>query len=114
MSTSKHLLSISFLQRAEGGINGRNENIATHFLLRLIPSHTPIGNIRVWKDPTANVYYPGRLTLLKEYRQYKFGAELMRTVHDWVREDAKQLMPPVAEVEVYLDSRLYLKGFYAK
>ncbi|KAF8165574.1 acyl-CoA N-acyltransferase [Crassisporium funariophilum] len=63
---------------------------ATHFLLRLTPSLTPIGTIRTYKVPGAEYYKLGRLAVLKDYRQFRFGRALVLALHDWVNEHALQ------------------------
>ncbi|KAI0320657.1 acyl-CoA N-acyltransferase, partial [Amylostereum chailletii] len=62
---------------------------ATHFLLRLLPSHTPIGTIRAFKAPGDAHYTLGRLAILKTYRKYRFGRELVLALHDFVQRDAR-------------------------
>ena len=66
------------------------EDEATHFLLRLTPSLTPIGTIRVYKMPGADYYKLTRLAVLKDYRKYKFGRALVLALHEWVRRHALQ------------------------
>ncbi|KAF9464860.1 acyl-CoA N-acyltransferase [Collybia nuda] len=88
------------------------EELATHFLLRLIPSKTPIGTIRVYKAPGGGYYKLSRLAVLKDYRSYRFGRELVLALHDWVRTDALKASQSVAEIVSH--SQLYIKGFYAK
>ncbi|KAJ8455487.1 hypothetical protein ONZ45_g18933 [Pleurotus djamor] len=70
-----------------------NEDEATHFLLRLTdtPDLTPVGTIRAYKSSPhiPNPYYKlTRLAVLKPYRQYKFGRELVEALHNWVKHDA--------------------------
>ncbi|KAJ3560293.1 hypothetical protein NP233_g10934 [Leucocoprinus birnbaumii] len=65
------------------------EEIATHILLRLTPSRLPIGTIRAYLVPgTADTYKLTRLALLKDYRKYGFGRELVHAFHDWVKSHA--------------------------
>ncbi|OJA19354.1 hypothetical protein AZE42_00428 [Rhizopogon vesiculosus] len=65
---------------------------ATHWLLRLVPSLKPIGTIRAHRvDLVGNSYYKlTRLVVLKEYRHYKFGGNLVLGLHDWVKDDARK------------------------
>ncbi|KAG6903398.1 hypothetical protein C0995_005421 [Termitomyces sp. Mi166 len=60
---------------------------ATHFLLRLTPSLTPVGTIRGYKAP-GGYYKLSRLAVLKEYRNFRFGRELVLALHDWVKAQA--------------------------
>ncbi len=64
------------------------EDRSAHILLRLTPSHTPVGTIRAYKQPGADYYKLSRLAVLKPYRQYRFGRELVEALHDWVKLDA--------------------------
>ncbi|KAF9006612.1 acyl-CoA N-acyltransferase [Cyathus striatus] len=89
------------------------EDIATHFLLRLIPSLTPIGTIRVYKNPGASYYKLSRLAVLKDYRKYSFGRTLVLALHDWVKATAQQA-GEVRPVQIVAHSQIYVKGFYAK
>jgi GNAT superfamily N-acetyltransferase len=99
---------------------------ATHFLLRLTPSLTPIGTIRASRSSSAGTtkqpYYKlSRLAVLKEYRRYRFGRALVQRLHDWVAEDAiargitqqnDKRQPDV--VEIISHSQIPVKGFYVK
>jgi predicted GNAT family N-acyltransferase len=89
------------------------EDKATHFLLRLSPSLTPIGTIRVYKMPGADYYKLTRLAVLKDYRKYKFGQALVLALHEWVRRDALQ-DEALSSVKIICHSQLPVKGFYAK
>jgi predicted GNAT family N-acyltransferase len=89
-----------------------HDETATHFLLRLTPSGTPIGTIRAYKAPEASYYKLSRLAVLKDYRSYRFGRELVLALQDWVKTDVSQAGQIVAEI--VLHSQLYVKGFYAK
>lgn len=89
------------------------ENKATHFLLRLTPSLTPIGTIRVFKMPGADYYKLTRLAVLKDYRKYKFGQALVLALHEWVRQHAVQ-DEALSPVKIICHSQLPVKGFYAK
>ena len=90
------------------------DEAATHFLLRLTPSLTPIGTIRCTVH--AGYYKLGRLAVLKEYRQYRFGAALVQSLHAFVKADAKAAGSRVSEdpVKVVCHSQIPVKGFYGK
>ena len=84
---------------------------ATHFLLRLLPSLKPVGTIRCTKH---NGYYKlSRLAVLKDYRQYRFGRELVQAFLDHVKRDAKRSGLP-DPVTIKCHSQIPVKGFYAK
>ncbi|KAG7097300.1 hypothetical protein E1B28_004663 [Marasmius oreades] len=103
-----------------------------HFLLRLTHSLASIGVIRGTKFLKDNdkyyTYKLSRLAVLKPYRQYKLGSELVHALHDWVRTDAKAAAvaaidhqgqgqgtsPPPLYVRVIAHSQIPVKGFYEK
>ena len=91
----------------------RDDATATHFLLRLVPSGTPIGTIRMLKSPDASYYKLTRLVVLKEYRKYHFGAELVHRAHQWVIEDHKSSRQS-ATMDIIVHSQMPVKAFYAK
>lgn len=64
------------------------EDVATHFLLRLVPSLVPIGTIRGYKQPGSEYYKLSRLAVLEPYRRFRFGKSLVLALHDWVWKDA--------------------------
>ncbi|KAG9317354.1 acyl-CoA N-acyltransferase [Chiua virens] len=80
-----------------------------HFLLRLVPSLTPIGTIRTYEVEGGNYYKLSRLAVLKQYRQYRFGRDLVLALHQWAKNDAKR-----TGAMVVCHSQLPVKGFYAK
>ncbi|KAH9948414.1 acyl-CoA N-acyltransferase [Amylocystis lapponica] len=87
------------------------DETATHILLRLLPSLTPVGTIRCTK---AKDYYKlSRLAVLKDYRKFRFGQELVLALHNFVRSEAQQ-----AEehdyVKIIAHSQIPVKGFYNK
>jgi predicted GNAT family N-acyltransferase len=87
-------------------------NASFHLLLRLLPSLEPIGTVRLIDlSPTKKKL--GRLCVLKEYRSFKFGQDLVLASHKAIIERA-QTVGVVEELEVSLNSQLYVKGFYAK
>ncbi|KAF8914218.1 acyl-CoA N-acyltransferase [Gymnopilus junonius] len=90
------------------------EDKATHFLLRLTPSLTPVGTIRGFKYPGKDYYKLTRLAVLKDYRKYRFGRELVERLHDWVREDALLQGTAAGLVDIVSHSQIPVKGFYAK
>ncbi|KAF9263722.1 hypothetical protein L218DRAFT_1077236 [Marasmius fiardii PR-910] len=105
-----------------------------HFLLRLMPSLAPIGVVRGTKSLNENdntyTYKLSRLAILKPYRQYKLGRELINALHDWVRSDVKAATnhhqgqgqkgqgtssPPRQQyVRIIAHSQIPVKGFYSK
>ncbi|KAG6889232.1 hypothetical protein C0992_005927 [Termitomyces sp. T32_za158] len=89
-----------------------NKEIATHFLLRLTPSLTPVGTIRGYKTP-GGYYKLSRLAVLKNYRSCRFGRELVLALHDWIKTDALNA-GSTDWVEVVSHSQLPVKGFYTK
>ncbi|SJL02308.1 uncharacterized protein ARMOST_05634 [Armillaria ostoyae] len=93
-----------------------NPQAATHFLLRLLPSLQPVGTIRGVRL-SENYYKLGRLAVLDQYRQFKFGRELVLRLHEWVKIDASP-MATMPEHDVYAivvsHSQIPVKGFYAK
>ncbi|KAL0949240.1 hypothetical protein HGRIS_009318 [Hohenbuehelia grisea] len=89
------------------------EDSSTHFLLRLTSSQTPVGTIRTYKVPGGNYYKLSRLAVLKDYRQYRFGRELIEALHEWVTKDAIE-KGHRDYVEIASHSQLPVKAFYAK
>ncbi|KAI3616510.1 gnat family [Moniliophthora roreri] len=89
---------------------------ATHILLRLIPSLTPIGTIRGNRFDKDECYYKlSRLAVLQPYRQYKFGRALVDALHNYIKTDAKRHVGSDAStVKVIAHSQIPVKGFYAK
>jgi GNAT superfamily N-acetyltransferase len=85
------------------------DETATHFLLRLIPSLKPVGTIRAVKLGES-VYRLRSLVVLKDYRQYGFGRELVSALHNWVKQDAKGH----DFVQIISHSQIPVKGFYEK
>ncbi|KZS91316.1 acyl-CoA N-acyltransferase [Sistotremastrum niveocremeum HHB9708] len=83
------------------------DDTATHFLLRLTPSLQPIGTIRAVSIPGG--YKLGRLVVVKEFRQFGFGRDLVLKMSDWAREVAGS-----EPVEIVAYAQLYVKAFYAK
>lgn len=92
----------------------RMESSATHLLLRLTPSLTPIGTIRGYLSTDKTYYKLSRLVVLKEYRQFKFGRELVLALHDWALKDAKESGTDQEYIQVVCHSQVPVKGFYSK
>lgn len=119
------------------------EDKATHFLLRLTPSLTPVGTVRAFKMPGKDYYKLTRLAVLHDYRRHRLGYALVQRMHDWVRQDHydRQLQlqgdadedsvipipngigigkvngrdaAPAGLVEIVLHSQIPAKAFYAK
>ncbi|KAF5333236.1 hypothetical protein D9611_002516 [Ephemerocybe angulata] len=113
MSTSSpYTPSLSRLTRR---IECRNEDISTHFLLRLVPSLTPIGTIRAFKSPHGDYYKLTRLAVLKDYRKYRFGRLLVESLHGWVQNHASETNTTgAAFAKVVCHSQLPVQGFYTK
>lgn len=91
----------------------RQDPTATHFLLRLLPSLTPIGTIRVYRADEENYYKLSRLAVLKTYRKYGFGRDLVFVVHQWVQDDAKRI-GSLQPIHVVCHSQLPVKAFYSR
>jgi len=89
------------------------EQSSTHFLLRLVPSLVPIGTVRVYRPNNASYYKLSRLAVLKDYRRYKFGRDLVLALHDWVKLDTKRI-GGFGYAKVIIHSQIPAKGFYAK
>ncbi|KZT24597.1 acyl-CoA N-acyltransferase [Neolentinus lepideus HHB14362 ss-1] len=89
------------------------DETAGHFLLRLVPSLTPIGTIRAYRPNGAPYYKLGRLAVLKDYRKYGFGRELVLALHAWVIQDAKA-RGRTGTIPVISHSQIPVKRFYAK
>ncbi|KAJ2913281.1 hypothetical protein MD484_g7123, partial [Candolleomyces efflorescens] len=90
-----------------------HEDNATHFLLRLVPSLTPIGTIRTVLT-NGDYYKLTRLAVLKEYRKYRFGRELVESMHEWVKAHALETNADRRPVTIVCHSQLPVQGFYAK
>ena len=87
-------------------------NASFHLLLRLLPSLEPIGTVRLIDlSPTKKKL--GRLCVLKEYRSFKFGRDLILASHKAIVDRARAA-GVVEEIEVSLHSQLYVKGLYTK
>ncbi|KIP12759.1 hypothetical protein PHLGIDRAFT_97410 [Phlebiopsis gigantea 11061_1 CR5-6] len=87
------------------------DEAATHVLLRLTPSLTPVGTIRVTR-PAGTYYKLTRLVVRKDYRRFRFGRELVEFHREWVRQDARAAGQP--EARIHCHSQLYVRPFYAK
>ncbi|KII95005.1 hypothetical protein PLICRDRAFT_199139 [Plicaturopsis crispa FD-325 SS-3] len=89
------------------------DETATHFLLRLVPSQTPVGTIRATRAESGAYYKLSRFAVLKEYRTFKFGRELVLALHDWVLEDARR-RGVSGSVKIVTHSQIPVKGLYAR
>jgi len=90
------------------------ESSATHLLLRLTPSLTPIGTIRGYLSSDKTYYKLSRLVVLKEYRRFEFGRELVLALHDWALTDGRGSGTDQEYVQVVCHSQIPVKGFYSK
>jgi len=90
------------------------DEIAEHFLLRLLPSLEPIGTVRTWRASSGGVpfYKLSRLAVLKPYRNHHFGRELVVALHKWAATDCQSCGEQSAKVVCH--SQLPVKAFYAK
>jgi hypothetical protein len=78
-----------------------------------VPSLIPIGTIRAYSPNGAFYYKLSRLAVLKEYRQFKFGRDLVFALHDWVKAETKRI-EGLDHAEVIAHSQIPVKPFYAK
>jgi GNAT superfamily N-acetyltransferase len=76
-----------------------------------VPSLEPIGTIRAFQKKEG-AYKLSRLAVLKDYRQYGFGRELVDALHAWVREHAQKA--GLQEAKVLSHSQIPVKKFYAR
>jgi len=92
----------------------RLDQTAEHFLLRLLPSLQPIGTVRASRASYggAPYYKLSRLAVLKYFRKYNFGRELVLALHRWVATDA--LSRGEHSAKVICHSQIPVKAFYAK
>lgn len=74
-----------------------------------MPSLKPIGTIRAYRVNGALCYKLSRLAVLKDYRRYKFGRDLVFALQDWVKAENTG-----GHAEVVVHSQIPVKGFYAK
>ncbi|KIM68939.1 hypothetical protein SCLCIDRAFT_1209155 [Scleroderma citrinum Foug A] len=94
--------------------------IATHFLLRSLPSLLPIGTIRAVKvigqgGSQDHIYYKlGRLAVIKSYRDRRFGRDLVLALHKWVKEATKRSYDHLEVAKVVAHSQIPVKPFYCK
>jgi GNAT superfamily N-acetyltransferase len=81
-----------------------------------VPSLTPIGTIRTFQVKSSNgdYYKLTRLAILKEYRKYRFGRELVEFMHEWVKAHALETNADGRPVTIVCHSQLPVQGFYAK
>lgn len=95
----------------------REDETATHFLLRLVPSLVPIGTVRCvlpkGKDSDTYSYKLGRLVVLAPYRKYRLGRALVLALHEWATQHAVSAGRAGA-IRLIAHSQLPVKAFYAK
>lgn len=91
----------------------RLDPVATHFLLRLVPSLKPVGTVRVTKAEGASYYKLSRLAVLKDFRAFSLGKALVRAGHRYAVNEQRRAGGK-GPVEIVLHSQIYAKGFYAK
>ena len=60
----------------------------------------------------STAYSLGRLCILKDYRHFKWGRELVLALHEFVKKDAKRLGLDYAEVIAH--SQIPVISFYTK
>jgi GNAT superfamily N-acetyltransferase len=78
--------------------------------MRTLPSLDPMGTVRVYRKESG-VYRLGRLAVLKDYRKFGFGRDLVARLHEWVKADAEdRLNAPSADVVAH--SQVPVIGFY--
>jgi len=53
------------------------------------------------------------LAILKDYRRFRFGRDLVLALHEWVKEDTRKL-GEAKIAQVVCHSQLPVKSFYAK
>jgi len=78
-----------------------------------VPSLIPIGTIRAYRPNGASYYKLSRLAVLKHYRRYKFGRDLVLALHDWVKLETTRI-GGFDHAEVVTHSQIPVKKFYAK
>lgn len=92
------------------------DEMAEHFLLRLLPSLRPIGTIRASRTSAGSsnteYYKLSRLAVHKDYRKFHFGRELVLALHDWVATDA--LSRGETSAKVVSHSQIPVMAFYVK
>jgi predicted GNAT family N-acyltransferase len=72
-----------------------------------------VGTVRAVRPEGASYFKLGRLAVLKEYRQYKFGQELVLALHDWAVAETKRI-GGFDHAKVIAHSQIPVKTFYAK
>ncbi|KZV70314.1 acyl-CoA N-acyltransferase [Peniophora sp. CONT] len=112
-----------------------NDATATHLLLRLTPSLTPIGTLRLYRVHDASYLMLGRVSILSVYRKYGLGKVLMQAAHERVVREPYLIPPSPAVLQksesiaksgvdeelqsrptitVKIGSQLYSEPFYAR
>jgi predicted GNAT family N-acyltransferase len=88
-------------QKCPADIEFENEEISHHFLA--FANGKPVGTCR-WRK-TENGYKCERFAVLKDYRSYGIGSELLKTLLNDLPDDATY---------IYLHAQLTAMGLYAK
>ncbi|VDB93491.1 unnamed protein product [Peniophora sp. CBMAI 1063] len=103
---------------------------ATHLLLRLTPSLTPIGTARLYHIPGTSYIMLGRVSILSAYRKYGLGKVLVKAAHGRAVREPYLAPPSLGEasagheaavvlqsertVTVKIGSQMYSVPFYAR
>ena len=92
------------------------EDVSVHFLLRLTPSLTPVGTIRLVPKRAGQSYYKlTRLAVHKGYRgHFRFGSELVEALHDYVKQTALLDDPTAESATIVCHSQIKVQGFYRR
>ncbi|KAI9513270.1 acyl-CoA N-acyltransferase [Russula earlei] len=113
-----HAVRVDVFHREQGfpldGEIDEPDEAAEHFLLRLLPSLQPIGTVRAVRASSRGVpcYKLGRLAVLKDFRNYHFGRELVFALHEWIITDSRSRGERLAKVVCH--SQIPVKAFYAR
>ena len=81
------------------------DSTATHLLLK-DDNGSPIGTLRIFKGNAGDVFFIGRLCIIKEFRGRGYGALLLR--------EAEKLVRSIDGKAISLHSQLQAKDFYEK
>ncbi|VDB97060.1 unnamed protein product [Peniophora sp. CBMAI 1063] len=77
-----------------------NDATATHLLLRLTPSLSPIGTLRLYPAPDGSHLILGRVAILAAYRKYGLGKVLMLAGHERAVRQPYLIQPSLANPPV--------------
>lgn len=81
------------------------DNRAVHFLA-YSDTGIPIGTCRVFKANSEKIYYLGRLAVVKKFRNYGIGRELLNAAESYLRTKGAEY--------IYLHSQQRAMSFYQK